>query len=98
MPFRTTFAVTCGTDRVTLITYVVGRAACDQGSAMPKDVLLESVGDQLFVSINGIRIARRVDPDISQAGIWIPLKPGWSVLDSANDDDLIVSVDGVRVH
>ena len=65
---------------------------------MPKDVLLESVGDDVFVSINGIRIARRIDQGMSQARIWLPLKPGWSVLDSADDDDLIVSVDGFRVH
>jgi hypothetical protein len=65
---------------------------------MAKDLLLESVGDDLFVSIIGIRIAKRGDPGMSQAGIWIPLKPGWSVVDSPDGDELIVSVDGVRVH
>jgi len=35
---------------------------------MPKDVLLESVGDEVFVSVNGIRIARRADrPDLDSA-------------------------------
>ena len=65
---------------------------------MTKDVLLQSAGDDLFVSINGIRIAKRRDPSMSQVGIWIPLKPGWSVLDGLHGDELIVSVDGVRVE
>jgi hypothetical protein len=65
---------------------------------MTRDVLLESVGDDLFVSINGIRVAKRGNPGASQIGIWVPLKPGWSELDDADGDELIVSVDGVRVH
>ncbi len=65
---------------------------------MTKDVLLESVGDDLFVSIIGIRIAKRGDPSLLQARIWVPLKPGWSVLDSPDGDEFIVSVDGVRVE
>ena len=64
---------------------------------MTKDVVLESPDNDLFVSINGVRIAKRGDPGMSEAGIWISLKPGWSVLDSSVGDELIVTVDGVRV-
>jgi hypothetical protein len=65
---------------------------------MTRDVLLEGVGDDVFVSINGIRIAKRSEPDVTRPGVWIPLKPGWSVQSSPDERDLIVSVDGVRVH
>jgi len=65
---------------------------------MTKDMSLESVGDDLFVSIIGIRIAKRGDPTLSQARFWVPLKPGWSVLDSPDGEELIISVDGIRVE
>jgi len=51
-----------------------------------------------FVVFDGVRIAKRGKPGTPQAGTWIFLEPGFTVLSSADLKELIVERDGVRIH
>jgi hypothetical protein len=42
---------------------------------------IESDGTDLFVVVNGVRIARRGRKGTPQAKTWVSLEPGWRVLD-----------------
>jgi hypothetical protein len=35
----------------------------------------------IFIIADGVRIAKRGHPGTPQARTWVPLEPGWSVLD-----------------
>ena len=54
---------------------------------------IESDGIDVFVVHNGIRIAKRADPNTPQAGIWVLLKPGYRVFDKDYPAKLIVECD-----
>jgi hypothetical protein len=42
-------------------------------------------GHDIFVILpDGLRIARRGYPGTAQARTWVPLEPGWSVVDTAD--------------
>jgi hypothetical protein len=41
---------------------------------------LESDGIDVFVLYNGVRIAKRGDPNSEQAGTWVSLKPATECL------------------
>ena len=43
--------------------------------------VMECTGDDLFIVFNRVRIAKRGYPDTPQAKTWVPLEPGWRVLD-----------------
>jgi hypothetical protein len=62
------------------------------------NVVLESVGDEIFVVVNGLKIAKRGQPGTPHAGTWIPIEPGWEVLSSADDKELAISQNGTRIH
>jgi hypothetical protein len=44
-----------------------------------------SDGD-LFVVHNGVRIAKRGQPDTPQARTWLSIEPGFTVLDDHSDE------------
>jgi hypothetical protein len=50
-----------------------------------KEVKVIGEGKDLFLEVDGLRIAKRGRPGTPQAGTWITLEPGWEV---HNDDDL----------
>jgi hypothetical protein len=50
------------------------------------EISFESEGRDLFVTVDGLRIAKR------GAKEWISLVPGWSVVDYVEGDDLGVEV------
>lgn len=53
----------------------------------------------IFVVIDGVKIARRGYPDTPQARTWVSLEPGWRVLDGPNLESICVEVDpSVLVH
>jgi len=59
--------------------------------------------DDLFVIVDGIKIARRGYPDTPQAGTWVSLEPGYTVLDGPDlggpdDREVVVRYDGARIH
>ena len=43
---------------------------------------LELDGTDLYVVVDGLRIAKRGPPGTQAAKAWIPLERGWAVLDS----------------
>jgi hypothetical protein len=64
----------------------------------PSSCEIESDGIDLFVLVDGVKIAKRGHPRTAQAGTWISLEPGWSVESRNNDSEVIVMHEGVRIH
>ena len=60
---------------------------------------IEIVGDSgdMFVLVDGVRIAKRGYPALSMPETWIPLEPGWSVISPADHETMTVTYDGVQV-
>jgi hypothetical protein len=52
------------------------------GAFEDAEVALSSDGENLFITVGGVQIAKRGRPDRSQACTWIPLEPGWEVTDN----------------
>jgi hypothetical protein len=55
-----------------------------------------SDGNDLFVVLDGVKIAKRGHPGTPHAKTWISLEPGW-VVRSANEK-MIVEHKGVRIQ
>jgi hypothetical protein len=51
----------------------------------------------MFVVVDGVRIARRGYPGTPQAGSWVSLEPGWEVVDDACRNTIGVKHNGVGV-
>ena len=60
--------------------------------------MIEGDGRDIFIVIDGVRIAKRGSPGTPQAKTWVSLEPGWSVLDIEGSREIEVTHDGVRVH
>jgi hypothetical protein len=45
------------------------------------EVEIKMEGTDMFVVVNGVKIARRGPKGTPQAKTWISLEPGWRVLD-----------------
>jgi hypothetical protein len=62
--------------------------------------------DNEFITVDGVQIAKRGRIGTPQAGTWISLEPGWSVLDgpsytkqgSIKHGSIVVEYRGTRVH
>jgi hypothetical protein len=57
-----------------------------------------SDGKDIFVVVDGVRIARRGHPNTPQAATWISIEPGWEVLDGENLESILIKHNGVSVH
>ena len=57
-----------------------------------------SDGKDLFVIVEGIRIAKRGAPGTPQAETWVSLEPGWRVLDGKGLKTIVIERDGARLH
>jgi hypothetical protein len=57
-------------------------------------------GRDMFVVVDGVKIAMRGRPGTPQSKTWISLEPRWSVLDCREGGAraIEVSYEGVRVH
>jgi hypothetical protein len=55
---------------------------------------IESDGRDLFVIFNGVKIAKRGQPDTPQAGQWVSLEPGYTVY-GGTGDELVIEHNGV---
>lgn len=42
-------------------------------------------GDDLFILIDGVRVAKRGHPGTPQAKTWVPVTPGWIVTDMSRN-------------
>jgi hypothetical protein len=55
---------------------------------------IESDGIDLFVVYNGVRIAKRGQPNSPQAGTWVSLEPSFRVFDKGYPAKLVIERDG----
>jgi hypothetical protein len=57
-------------------------------------------GDEwvVYVVFDGVRIAKRGQPDTPQARTWVSIEPGFKVYDNADMTGMVVEHKGVRVH
>lgn len=61
------------------------------------NVTMVNDGHDIFVEVNGVKIAKRGRPGTAQAGAWISLEPGWTVSDSGTHS-LEIAHDGVPLQ
>jgi hypothetical protein len=54
---------------------------------------IENDGADVFVTFNGVRIAKRGKPETPQARMWVSVEPGYTVLDGG-PSRLVVKYDG----
>jgi archaellum component FlaG (FlaF/FlaG flagellin family) len=55
-------------------------------------------GEELFVLIDGTKIAKRGLRNTAQAKTSIMLEPGWTVRDIHNENAIEVRYEGARIH
>jgi len=55
---------------------------------------IETDGTDAFVVYNGVRIAKRGQPNTPQAGTWVSLEPGYRVFDKGYPVKLVIERDG----
>ena len=60
-------------------------------------IIREADEDDIFVRLDGKVIAKRGHPGTPQAGTWISLEPGYTVLNSPDRRSLIVQYKGERI-
>jgi hypothetical protein len=60
------------------------------------DIRVENAGKARFIMVDGLRVARRGSSGSPQAGTWVPIEPGWEVMDS--DEGILIRHHGVWVH
>jgi hypothetical protein len=61
-------------------------------------VEIKEIGDELFVMVDGVKIAMRAKRGTGRGGSWIAIEPGWSVLELDDGDALQVSYNGAAIH
>jgi hypothetical protein len=61
-------------------------------------ISMEGDGADIFIVLNGIRIAKRGKLGTAQAGQWISLEPGYRVLDHGYPKRLVIEHHGVRIR
>jgi hypothetical protein len=54
--------------------------------------------DDLFVLVDGVKIAKRGLPNTRHAKTWIVLEPGWVVRDVDRGTAVDVAFEGARIH
>jgi hypothetical protein len=59
---------------------------------------LHNDGENVYVLVNGMKIAKRGAPDTAQAQTWIMLEPGWIVRDVDHGNAIEVRYEGARIH
>jgi hypothetical protein len=66
----------------------------------PEEPEIRIVGDgtDIYVTVDGVKIARRGSPGTPQAKIWVSLEPGWSVIDQKFLEGIVIEYNEVRVH
>src|SRR5271166_4535619 len=76
--------------------------ALRESKKRPCELAMYQGEDDLFVIVDGIKIARRGYPDTPQAGTWVSLEPGYTVIDGADlggdERGMMVIRDAVRIH
>jgi hypothetical protein len=60
-------------------------------------IVVEREGHELFVILDGVKIAKRGHPHTPQAGQWVALEPGFAVY-GGGDGDLVIEQNGTRLQ
>jgi hypothetical protein len=55
-------------------------------------------GRDLFVLLDGVKIAKRGEPGSALAAQWISIEPGYRVLDGADGSEIVIQHHGVALH
>jgi hypothetical protein len=59
---------------------------------------LHNDGENTFVLVDGVKIAKRGRPDTAHAMTWIMLELGWIVRDVHEGQAVEVRFEGARIH
>jgi hypothetical protein len=59
---------------------------------------LHQDGGDIFVIVDGVKIAKRTALAAAYTGIWIMLEPGWIVRDAERGTGVEVRFEGARIH
>jgi len=70
----------------------------DKGLLEQSDIKVVGEGKDLFVEVDGVRIARRGYLNCPQAGTWVSLEPGWEVFDGKDFGSITVKHTKAQVH
>jgi hypothetical protein len=62
------------------------------------ECVLECTGDDIFVVVNDVRIARRGYPGTPQAKTWVSLESGYKVLDGPGRNSIAIEYSRVEAH
>jgi hypothetical protein len=54
--------------------------------------------DEIYIELDGKRIAKRGYPDTPQARTWVALEPGYQVLDGRYGSEIVVTYNGVALQ
>jgi hypothetical protein len=47
-----------------------------------KGCVMHYDGENLFIILDGVKIAKRGEPGTRHAKTWVPIEPGWTVRDN----------------
>ena len=64
------------------------------GILFVSEASVESDGKDAFVVYNGVRIAKRGQPNTPEAGTWVSLEPGFRVSYKGYPAQLVIERDG----
>jgi hypothetical protein len=59
---------------------------------------LHHEGNDIFVVVDGVKIAKRTSLAAAYAGVWIMLEPGWIVRDAERGTGVEARFEGARIH
>ena len=63
-----------------------------------EEVALEMIGHELFVTLEGERIAQRQRQQRAKTKTWLQMKRGWRVTDTRQPLELEIERNGVRLE
>ena len=55
-------------------------------------------GEDLYIIVDGVKVAKRGSADRSAPSTWETLKPGWSVVEDGDGVQIRGPRDAVRLH
>jgi hypothetical protein len=63
-------------------------------------LIFEIQGDDsdIFIVVDGVKIARRGHKGTAEAMTWVSLEPGWTVIGSQDHEGIEISFEGARAH
>jgi hypothetical protein len=62
------------------------------------DVQIVGTGDDIFVVVDGVRIAKRGRSGTRHARTWISLEPGWVVTSPSDHTSITITYNGQRIQ